>query len=239
MPTESEPVRIVQGDCLEVLRTLPAGSVDAVVTDPPYGIGFKYASHDDTPEGYGEWLWSVLVECERLCKPGSPVFVWQAMSNVRRFAEWFPRDFRLFAAAKNFVQIRPTPMQYAYDPVVVWWTEGERWFAETGAVPRDFHIANSAAAVSNTKALWRRHPCPRPVDQLRYVVRGWCRPGGVVLDPFGGSGTTAVACVAEARLCVTFEKEPDYCDIIRARVAEAMGAANGSLLSPDLFADAH
>ena len=117
---EREGVRLFCGDCLEILPQLPDGCVDAVVTDPPYGIGFKYESHDDTPAGYGRWLWSILESAERLCRPGSPVFVWQAMLNVRRLAEWFPREWRLFAAAKNFVQMRPCAMQYAYDPVVVW-----------------------------------------------------------------------------------------------------------------------
>src|SRR4051812_30011875 len=95
------------GDCREVLPTL--SGVDAVVTDPPYGIGFKYASHDDADygeEGYGAWLWGILEQCERLCTPGSPVFVWQAQSNTRRFHEWFPRDWRIFVSAKNFVQMR-------------------------------------------------------------------------------------------------------------------------------------
>ena len=95
--------RLILGDCLEVLPTLPDASVDGCLADPPYGIGFKYSGHDDTPEGYGEWLWKIIRECERICKPGSPVFVWQAMLNVRHFAEWFPRDFRILAACKNFV----------------------------------------------------------------------------------------------------------------------------------------
>ena len=111
--------QVITGNCLEVLRTIPAGSVDAVVTDPPFGIGFKYNQHDDTPDGYGPWLWSIIEQAERKCRPGSPVFVWQTMLNVRRFAEWFPREWRLFAAAKNFVQMRPTAMQYSFDPVLV------------------------------------------------------------------------------------------------------------------------
>ena len=229
MPTAENPVVVHNGDCLDLLRSLPDGCVDAVVTDPPFGIGFKYASHNDTPDGYGEWLWSVLSECERLCKPGSPLFVWQAMSNVRRFAEWFPREWRLFAAAKNFVQMRPSSaMQHAFDPVVVWWTEGERW---AGGQTRDFHVADTASQVSNRGNIQREHPCPRPLDQLRYVVRNWCRPGGVVLDPFAGSGTTGVAAAKEGRLAVLAEIDPTYCDIIRRRLDHASGTGKGSLFA--------
>ena len=150
----TEPVKIGDnvtlylGDCLEVMREIPAGSVDAVVTDPPYGIGFKYNAHDDTPEGYGAWLWSVIEMAESKCTPGSPVFVWQAMLNVRHFAEWFPRDWRIFAACKNFVQMRPTSMQYAFDPVLVWWVGDEKPYT-AGTLSRDYYVANTSPSPRN------------------------------------------------------------------------------------------
>lgn len=215
------------GDCLEVLKGLADGSVDAVVTDPPFGIGFKYATHDDTPKGYGEWIWSVMRECERLCKPGSPLFVWQAMLNVRRFAEWFPRDFRLFAAAKNFVQMRKkSVMQHAFDPVIVWWTDGVKWTA--GETNRDFHVADTASMVSRPNDLARQHPCPRPLDQVGHVVGQWVKPGGIVLDPFMGSGTTGVACVQTERNFIGIEIDPTYYAIAKKRIGlELFGAAGG------------
>ena len=215
------------GDCREVLPLLP--SVDAVITDPPYGIGFKYASHDDTAEGYGEWLWSVIEACERLCRPGSPVFVFQAMLNVRNFAEWFPREWRLYAAAKNFVQMRPTAMQYAYDPVVCWWTEGTPWAA--GTASRDFFVADTASQISNRANLEKAHPCPRPLDQMLAMVAQWVKPGGVVLDSFMGSGTTGAASVALGRSFVGIEKERRYFDIACERIARAQ--AQGKLLLPE------
>lgn len=85
------------------------------------------------------------------------------------------------------------------------------------------------------------HPCPKPVSWMRWLVRLCTRPGELVLDPFGGSGTTAVACVLEGRRCLLIEKEPAYAAIARKRVAEAMGTAPGSLfadVAPDLFAGA-
>ncbi len=219
---EMDGGRIVlyQGDALAVLPSLASGSVDAVVADPPFGIGFKYAAHDDTSEGYGAWLWSVLSECERCLKPGGPVFVWQAMPNVRHFAEWFPRDYRIFAAAKNFVQMRPTPMQYAWDPVVVWWKEGGKPYT-TGNGNRDFHVADTASRVSNKRNIERRHPCPRPLDQVSLVVEQWCPPNGVVLDPFLGSGTTPLACYRADRRFIGCEIDPDYFCIACQRLEKA------------------
>ena len=207
------------GDCLEVLGAI--GPVDAVVTDPPFGVGFKYASHDDRPEayegGYSAWLWKILEQAEGLCSPGSPIFVWQASPQMREFSTRFPREWRIFCAAKNFVQMRPTAMQWSYDPIIVWWTPGEKpWSA--GSATRDFHIANTAPVVATPENIEKGHPCPRPLDQVRHIIEQWCRPGSNVLDPFMGSGTTGVACVKSGRAFVGVEKEPAYFEIALERI---------------------
>jgi site-specific DNA-methyltransferase (adenine-specific) len=215
-----DDVRLYLGDCLWTLPMLRDGSVDAIVTDPPYGIGFKYNEHDDSPEGYGAWLWSVLELAEAKCKPGSPVFVWQAMPNVRRFAEWFPREWRLFAACKNWVQMRPTAMQYAHDPVVVWWVPGEKPYS-MGTLSRDYYVANTSPSSHTGLNDVQGHPCPRPLDQVRHIVDQWVRPGGTVLDPFMGSGTTGVACVQTGRNFIGIEVDPSYYAVAEDRIAAA------------------
>jgi site-specific DNA-methyltransferase (adenine-specific) len=54
------------------------------------------------------------------------------------------------------------------------------------------------------------------------MVQLWTDPGGIILDPFGGSGTTGVAAVLEGREFIIIEKDPTYCDIARARIADAI-----------------
>ena len=208
--------RLILGDCREILPTL--AKVDAVVTDPPYGIGFNYASHDDTPEGYGPWLWSIIEKCESLCTDGAPLFVFQAMPNVRRFGEWFPRDWRIYAAAKNFVQMRSIAMQYAFDPVVCWWTKGQPWCA--GTRNRDFYIADTAGVIANRENFQKGHPCPRPLDQMTRLIEQWVRPQATALDPFMGSGTTGVACMNLGRKFVGIEIDPGYFDIACRRIEQ-------------------
>ncbi len=187
------------GDCRDVLPRI--GTVDAVVTDPPYGVGFKYAMPDDRPEayegGYGAWLWGIIEQAEAKCLPGSPVFVWQAAPNLRRFVEWFPRDWRLFLAAKNFVQMRPTAMQWAYDPVIVWWTPGEKPWAD-GTASRDWMIANTAPVIARPNNIEKAHPCPRPLDQVLVGVFVIGSKVGLLLGFAGGFATAAAIawCVA-------------------------------------------
>ena len=211
------PCRLIQGDCLEVLPLI--GRVDAVVTDPPYGIGFKYESHDDTPENYGEWLGSIITECESHCEPGSPVFVFQTMLNAKNWHAWFPREWRIYAAAKNFVQMRPVAMQYSFDPVLVWWTDGKPYAA--GTASKDFFIADTASIICKKGNIEKGHPCPRPCDQMTHIIEQWVKPDGVAIDPFMGSGTTGVACIRKERQFIGIEKEPKYFDIAVKRIQQA------------------
>ncbi len=224
--------RLINADCMEALETL--GKVDAVVTDPPYGVGFKYLSHNDSPEayegGYSKWLWNILEKAENIAADGAPIFVWQASLHVREFANRFPRNWRLFCAGKNFVQMRPTAMQFAYDPVVVWWKGGAKPWA-AGTASRDFHIANTAPVIATPDNIERGHPCPRPLDQVKHIVEQWVTPIGVVLDPFMGSGTTGVACVKLGRKFIGIEIEPKYFEIACRRIEQAYK-------QPDFFVQA-
>lgn len=213
--------RLILGDCLEVMPTL--GRVDAVVTDPPYGIGFKYNSHDDSKENYQSFLWPRIEAAESLVVDGGGIFVWQAQEWMPRFHEIFPRDWRIFVAAKNFVQMRATTMQYAYEPVVCWWKDGEKpWRADKGGiVNRDWFVSNTASQVSNTKSLAKMHPCPRQVDVCEHIIGNWVKSGGELIDPFMGSGTTLVACQKLGRQGIGIEIDKDYFEIACRRVEEA------------------
>ena len=211
------------GDCREILPTL--GKVDAVVTDPPYGIGFKYESHVDDKASYPGFIWPIIEAAEDRVVPGGAIFVWQAQEWMPRFADLFPRPWRVMIAAKNFVQMRAVAMQHAYEPVVVWWKPGEKpWRSLAGSTfaNRDWYVADSAAAVSDTTRLAKQHPCPRQDDVCEFIVSNWVRDGGTALDPFMGSGTTGVACVKLGRKFIGIEIEPKYFDIACKRIAAAV-----------------
>jgi hypothetical protein len=204
------------GDCLDVLPRL--GTADAVVTDPPYGIGFRYDQHNDAPEsyqeagGYGAWVWQIVEQAEALCPDGAPVFVWQSPANIRHYAAWFPRDWRLFCGARNFVQMGAGAMQWAFDAVLVWWKPGAKpWSAATAN--RDWHVADTASQVARPDNIQRQHPCPRPADQVAHIITQWVRPGALIVDLFGGSGTTTIAAEMTGRRCVAIEISPAYCDL--------------------------
>jgi site-specific DNA-methyltransferase (adenine-specific) len=59
----------------------------------------------------------------------------------------------------------------------------------------------------------------KPIDLMRAIVRDYTRPGDLVVDPFAGSGTTALACASEGRRCITSEEKPEHYEIARKRIA--------------------
>ena len=88
-----------------------------------------------------------------------------------------------------------------------------------------FNLIPLSNARGHTSAGAHGHGAGTPIALARWWVRYICPPGGTVLDPFGGSGTTAVAALTEGRSCVLVEKEAAYVEIARRRIAEAEAAA--------------
>jgi hypothetical protein len=146
--------------------------------------------------------------------PGGFVFIFQSMPNVGHFHEWFPEGFRIFAACKNFAQIRPTGVWHSWDPVV-FWRNGPNSGPNSGLVNRDYFVGN-VAGLFLEKA---EHPTPKPVDTMQHIVGLAAPVGGVVFDPFMGSGTTGVACARLDRKFIGIEIEPRYFDIACKRIA--------------------
>lgn len=200
------------GDALDVLPTL--GKVDAVITDPPFGIWFKYESHVDDGDAYPDFMREVVGRVDRLLDGGVAVF-WQGMPNADRWHEWFPKGFRLYAACKGFVQYRPTPVQWSWDPVVFWGKPN----VEPTAGRRDWHVQMITAFGAGREKI--DHPCPRPLEQVSVVVETFTAESDLVCDPFMGSGTTGIACARMGRRFIGIEKETKYFSIACRRIEEA------------------
>ena len=81
----------------------------------------------------------------------------------------------------------------------------------------------------NVKPSTNHHPCVKPVALMRWLVRLVTPPGGTVLDPFAGSGSTGVACVLEGCAAILCEQDPDYLAIAQARIAHARQAQPGAI----------
>lgn len=213
------------GDCLEIMRGLPDGCVDAVITDPPFGIGYDYSGTKevaDNPVDYWKWFEPYYREIERVVKDGGFIAIWQAQANFRYFWDWFGDNIHIYCSAKNFVQLRDIPINYGYEPVVMKYKNHAKPLRPKNP-PRsiDYHVGNTAGVISDVTRIEKGHPCPRPLDSVKHVVNNFSIDNGTVLDPFMGSGTTGVACVKLNRSFIGIEINPDYFAIAQKRIAEA------------------
>lgn len=278
LPTDADPVRVIEGDCIDVLRGMPDGCVDAVVTDPPYpGIAREYGTWTE-----GQWsalMDQVVTECRRVLKPsGSAVFVLQPNSErVGRMRTWLwefmakwgrlwnmPQDFwwwnpatmpniqsnqaRMFRpSVKACVWLGPPDCYRNQDAVL--WRQSDAMRAvsyenralknyPSGHHLRPARIREAVEArggvtplnllpVTNTdstdSAASHGHGAGTPLPLARFWVRYLCPPDGLVVDCFGGSGTTALAALRERRRCLLIEAMPAYAAVARRRVAEFTG----------------
>ena len=213
-------MNLINGDCLEKLKCFKDKSIDAVITDPPFGIGFKYSQHKDhvDPKEYYAWLFPIYEEILRVAKDGAFIAIWQAQLNYKHFWDWFGDDIHIYIGAKNFVQLRKTPINYGYDPIVMKYKSGTPLRPLKPKRNIDFFVANTAKFVTEKNSLARQHPCPRPIDQVQQIVENFSV--GTVLDPFMGSGTTGVACKNLGREFIGIEIDKTYFNLAVKRINE-------------------
>ncbi len=203
-------------DARDLLAQLPDGSVDACVTDPPYGIdGGRGGTSRKRSKATYEGLWNddedyirstcipIIEECRRVAK----VVV---LTPGNRWIQCYPRadDMGCFwqpAGAGigpwGFVTFNPI-LYYGKDP------RGGRC-----PVPSGRHVVERPSC--------DEHPCAKPMAAWTWLVEKASLPGQIVMDPFLGSGTTAVACVQTGRHFIGCDTNPDYCAIAERRIAEA------------------
>ena len=207
--------RLLLGDCLEILPTL--GKVDAVVTDPPYGLAgatdkADYASFSDDPDEVLRLVSAILDSgiYERLVMtPGQKMmFAYREPSAVGAF--YYPAGTG--SCSWGFVGWQPI-FYYGKDPIL---QDGKG------------RAANSF--VSTESAEKNGHPCPKPIGQWQRLLKRVTRANETVLDPFMGSGTTGVACVKLGRSFIGIEIDPGYFAIACRRIQDAVDR-------PDLFID--
>ena len=233
---------LYEGDCLEVMRTLPAESVDAIVTDPPYcsggfnetqrrhakGQGLRSETlrdqgwfiNDNMTTGGLVWmLRQVACESHRLLRDGGSLCV---------FTDW--RMYPHIAPALESSGLRLQNM--------VVWNKGNpglgRGFRPQHELIMHFvkntgeffdKSVGNVITVKRVPATRRLHQTEKPVELLTAILRVVAPIDGTVLDPFAGSGSTLVAAVQMGRKAIGIELDPHYCDIIRKRMREAVRVA--------------
>jgi site-specific DNA-methyltransferase (adenine-specific) len=196
------------GDCLEYMRTLPDGCVDAVVTDPPYNVGLDYATYADNRPDYAEWCAAWFAEARRVCR--GPIAISVGQANLSEWARIAPPDWWL-AWWKPAAMGRCVVGFNNWEPIALY-----------GKPPKA--ACDVIRATITPDASLKGHPCPKPLEwAIKQVDMLTCQ-GDTVLDCFTGSGTTGVACVQTGRRFIGCEIDPGYFAIAQRRIEQAQPA---------------
>ena len=217
---------LMQGDCLELMQSIPDGSVDMVLTDPPYGMNYQSNRRTATDkfekiqndEGLG-WLDEFVDECWRVMADNTAAYVFCSWHKVDIFKQAFERNFKL----KNvIVWVKNNhgsgDLKGAYAPkheFILYMHKGRSLFRNGRTT--DVVMADK---VSGAKMV---HSTEKPVPLLENFITNNSDKSQLVLDPFMGSGSTGVACANLGRSFVGIELDADYFDIAQSRINEAKG----------------
>ena len=206
------------GDCLEILPTL--GKVDAVVTDPPYGLNFDYLSYEDTPENLDvliDGFFPYVLSARRaIITPG--------VTNIHRYPtpKWIGAWTWETTSTYGFLGINQ------WQPVLFYGEDLPGFGNVNGIIKSDrFHFAGGGVIPAHGD-LAKTHCCPKPPGVMLRFVQRFSLEGETILDPFMGSGTTGVACAKLGRKFIGVEIEERYFDIACKRIEEAYK-------QPDMF----
>ena len=203
--------KVIQGDCLEVMKQIPDKCVDLVLTDPPYGIKM-----DKGFQGFGGF--------------GKPIarkrYEDDDWDSDRPSKEYFEQILRvgktvLIFGGNYFADILPTSTHWlvwdkqntmpTFSDCELIWTNSER-----KSVMKYTHVWNGLIGKESV----RHHPTQKPVELLKELVSDYSKEGDVVLDCFAGSGTTLAACKQLGRKYIGIELSQKYCDIANERLAQ-------------------
>ena len=202
--------RLILGDCLEIMPTL--GKVDAVVTDPPYGIADKWQGGFGSKHGWSNAHAQKEKRNSWDVAPPPAALIWA----------WRREGIPVVVWGGNYFDLGPSRGWLV-------WNKPER----------NFTLAEAELAWTNidmrVRVLdWprsepgREHPTQKPIEVMRWSIEKIPGAPETILDPFMGSGTTLVACQKLGRHGIGIEIDPDYFDIACRRVEDAAR-------QPDLF----
>lgn len=241
--------QIIHGDCLEVMRQVPSDSIDVTFADPPFNLKKKYNTYDDhrDEDAYLDWCREWLFEMVRITKPSGSIFVhniprWLTyyagfLNEFATFRHWIAWDAPTAPMGKTLQPSHYGILFYAKNPKENKFYEiryPHKRCRKCGYLLKDYGgkkkiLHPFGPLVSDTWSDIHRirhnkhrdaHPCQLPIHLLERLLLMSTDEGDVILDPFMGTGTTAVAAARLGRNVIGIDVDSDYVNITRRKFAQ-------------------
>jgi len=206
--------RVIHGDCIDVMAALPSESIDFILTDPPYIVGYR--SRDGrtiASDNRASWLKPAFAEAYRVLKPNRYCVSFYGWHKVERFMyAWKDAGFR---PVGHFVFVK----EYASSAGYTRYCHENAYLLAKGRPQKPLRPLRDVLR-------WRYtgntlHPTQKPLDALSHLICAFSTRGDIVLDPFAGSGSTALAARCLGRRYIAIEKAARYHRIAKKRLARA------------------
>lgn len=235
---------LLQGDCLELMKQVPDKSIDCIITDPPYGVGFKNDFYDDSEEAVLKEMPNWFNEWYRILKNDCYLFIFVGVKTIHHWInEGITAGFtyKNIIAARSFNNGAINPKNnfgFQFQPILVF-SKGkgksfneydfiptsEAWFKDKrNKNPKPFtyqypnFIKTEWAFATVKRASKNLHPNEKNVDFIKFLVGIATKEGETVLDSFAGSGSTGVACQNLNREFIGMELDEKYYKIACERL---------------------
>lgn len=210
---------LIHGDCLEIMRTAPAESIDLIITDPPYTTPVVTAFGRETVKNYADFsIQESFVRClknefERVLKPNAPIFMFCD-------EKYYPQIFKVFYAWQSTQMIvwdkkkigMGKPFRKRHELIFYANREPMEYNRTEGIT--HYPTVMECAPVGQD----RLHGAQKPLELIEKLVLGFSNRGDTVLDCFMGSGTTGVACKNLGRNFIGIELDETYYQIATKRI---------------------
>lgn len=230
--------RLVCGDSTkaETFTTLMDGKLaNLVVTDPPYNVNYEGSAgkikNDNMENGaFYDFLLSAFQNTEAAMAQDASIYVFHADTEGLNFRKAFSEaGFYLSGTCiwkKQSLVLGRSPYQWQHEPVLFGWKKKGKhnWYSDR----KQTTIWEFEKPKKNGE-----HPTMKPVALIAYPILNSSLTNCIVLDPFGGAGSTLIACEQTDRICNTIELDEKYCDVIVNRFTSEVGNSDGVFLIRD------
>lgn len=225
--------RLMCGDATsadEVAKLMDGKKANLIVTDPPYGVSFKSSDglsiQNDSIKGddFYNFLLSAFQNMATNLESGGSAYVFHADTEGLNFRKAFiDAGFHLAGVCiwvKNSLVLGRSDYQWQHEPVLFGWKKDgkHRWYADR----KQTTIWNYDKPKRN-----KNHPTSKPLDLLGYPICNSSQENAIVIDTFGGSGSTLMACEQTNRICYMMELDEKYASVILRRYVEDTDNAEG------------
>jgi len=214
--------RLLCGDSTQqedVMRLMNNQEADMLLTDPPYNVDYEGTAGKIENDNMNETeFYNLLIDdfinMYSVAKSGAPIYVFHADTEGLNFRNAFKNaGFKLAQClvwVKNTFVMGRQDYQWKHEPILYGWKEGKAHY---------FIDSRSQNTVLEFDKPTRNaeHPTMKPIDLLVYLIKNSSKENNLIVDLFGGSGSSLIAAEQSNRICYTMELDPRYCDVIIKR----------------------